>query len=118
MVNSSATIVDWVERHAWLSPLVYWIVKKTFFKQFVAGEDKKESILTLRRNRELGMGTILNYSGTISENPFVCGFLFPKFFSILYKTRTLMLAHAFNFDLSLSIFWIVRLFSGLPELTE
>ncbi|KAG7667511.1 hypothetical protein Ndes2526B_g07535 [Nannochloris sp. 'desiccata'] len=61
LVNNADTILS-KSKSIFGSTLVNWVLKHTFYKQFVAGPDAAGIQPTLRRLRQAGVGAVLDYA--------------------------------------------------------
>jgi proline dehydrogenase len=62
VVTYGPKLLEWSEKHN-LSPVAYWFVKQTFFRQFCAGETLSESEQAAKRLYETHrVGSILDFS--------------------------------------------------------
>ncbi len=67
-MNLSAKSLDLVKKSDVLASFIYFFAKKTFAKQFVAGETAQQSVDRVKRLKQLGIGAILDYSGSHSAH--------------------------------------------------
>lgn len=66
LVTTGTAVLNFMERFHIAKP-AHWLIKQTYYRHFVAGQDLTESVATASQLSKAGIGTILDYS-VESEN--------------------------------------------------